>query len=258
MRRVLVGLALTVMLAVPQMAVAQDNTEIQVYGADLVAPGATMVELHSNFTFRGRADTVDGVLPTRHAFHETLEITHGFTSIFEVGFYLFTNERAGDGAAVTGVHVRPRFRIPASWHLPVGLSLSNEIGYARRKFSPDTWTWEIRPIIDQTIGPVYWSFNPVLEVALHGESAGQAPGFSPNAKVAVQVVPWMQMGVEYYGALGPVSGFDPLQAQEQQIFPALDFNFSPNLEINAGVGFGLTNATDKLLAKLILGYRFGA
>jgi Putative MetA-pathway of phenol degradation len=257
MRVAIVGIALSVAAALPKVAAAQENTEIQVYGADLVATGYTMVELHSNFTFDGRADTVDGVLPTDHAFHETLEITHGFASIFEVGFYLFTNERAGDGASVTGVHVRPRFRIPASWHLPVGLSLSQEIGYARRKFSPDTWTWEIRPIIDQTIGPVYWSFNPVLEVALHGESSGQAPDFSPNVKVALAVVPWMQLGVEYYGSLGPVTGFDTLQGQEHQLFPAVDFNFSPNVEINAGVGLGLTNATDKLLAKLILGYRFG-
>ena len=32
---------------------AQGNYEIQVYGADTVPPGRTMVELHSNFTFEG-------------------------------------------------------------------------------------------------------------------------------------------------------------------------------------------------------------
>ena len=32
---------------------AQDNYEIQVYGAELVESGHTMVELHSNFTFQG-------------------------------------------------------------------------------------------------------------------------------------------------------------------------------------------------------------
>lgn len=32
---------------------AQGSYEIQVYGSDLVAPGNTMFELHSNFTFMG-------------------------------------------------------------------------------------------------------------------------------------------------------------------------------------------------------------
>ena len=38
------------MVLMPACAPAQDNYEIQVYGADTVEPGSTMVELHSNFT----------------------------------------------------------------------------------------------------------------------------------------------------------------------------------------------------------------
>ena len=61
---------------------AQDNTKIQVYGSDLVAPGDTMVEIHGNFTVKGTKTVIDSVLPTNHAQHETLEITHGFTNWF--------------------------------------------------------------------------------------------------------------------------------------------------------------------------------
>ena len=57
-------------------AAAQDNYEIQVYGYDTVAPGHTMLELHSNFTVDGSETVVGGVLPTNHATHETLETTH--------------------------------------------------------------------------------------------------------------------------------------------------------------------------------------
>jgi hypothetical protein len=59
---------------------AQNNYEIQVYGSDLVEPGHTMVELHSNFTIQGFKTMMDGVYPDNHAEHETVEITHGFTS----------------------------------------------------------------------------------------------------------------------------------------------------------------------------------
>src|SRR5579864_4328978 len=69
-------------------AQAQDNYEIQVYSYDTVPPGNTMVELHSNFTVEGSKTKIDGVLPTNHAEHETVEITQGFNDWFETGFYI--------------------------------------------------------------------------------------------------------------------------------------------------------------------------
>src|SRR5437016_1090399 len=73
----------------PFVLKAQDNYEIQVYGSQTVAKGNTMVELHSNYTFDGQKKTEAGVKPTNHVFHETIEITHGWNSWFETGFYFF-------------------------------------------------------------------------------------------------------------------------------------------------------------------------
>jgi hypothetical protein len=53
-------------------AVGQDNYEIRVYGSETVPVGRTMVELHSNYTVEGEDKTVNGVLQSEHAFHETL------------------------------------------------------------------------------------------------------------------------------------------------------------------------------------------
>ena len=75
-------------LALLVPARAQDNYEIQVYSYDLVEPHHTMVELHSNFTIDGTKTTSDGLYPTNHALHETIEITHGFNKWFEIGFAL--------------------------------------------------------------------------------------------------------------------------------------------------------------------------
>ena len=111
---------------------AQDNYEIQVYAYDTVPPGHTMVELHSNFTVEGSKTVNDGVLPSNHAMHETLEITQGITDWFETGFYVFTSIQPDGGWQWVGDHIRPRVRVPESWHWPVGVSLSNEIGYQRR------------------------------------------------------------------------------------------------------------------------------
>ena len=241
---------------VPITLLAQDNYEIQVYGADTVAPGHTMVELHSNYTVEGSKDVVDGMLPTEHQWHETVEITQGVTPWFETGFYIFTAIRPDGGWEWVGDHIRPRVRVPEDWHWPVGVSLSLEAGYQRRAYSPDTWTLEIRPIIDKQIGPWYLSFNPTLDRSFHGPSVSEGVVFSPNFKVSYDVNKLIAAGLEYYGSMGPITGFDPLSEQQQQIVPAIDLNFSPNWEFNFGVGVGATRGTDHLLVKMILGYRF--
>jgi hypothetical protein len=76
---------------------AQDNYEIQVYGSDIVPVAHTMVELHSNFTEEGSKTIIDGVLPSNHAEHETVEITQGITPWFETGFYIFTSIQSDGG-----------------------------------------------------------------------------------------------------------------------------------------------------------------
>ena len=63
--------AIVFCLTVADLAKAQDNYEIQVYGADTVDPGYTMAELHNNFTFEGSKTSQDGMFPTNHQWHET-------------------------------------------------------------------------------------------------------------------------------------------------------------------------------------------
>lgn len=235
---------------------AQGNYEVQVYGSDLVAPKVTMVELHSNFTASGTKGVVDGVLPTQHAEHETVEITHGFNEWFETGFYIFTSIQSDGSWYYVGSHIRPRFSVPEKYHLPVGISISNEIGWQRPIFSLDTWTWEIRPIVDKKIDKWYLAFNPTFDKSFHGPSQKNGYEFSPNIKFSYDLTKKVAFGVEYYGSYGPVTGFDPLRDQQQQILPAIDVDFGPNWEFNFGVGVGVTQATDHLLIKAILGYRF--
>ena len=235
---------------------AQDNYEIQVYGADLVEPRSTMIEFHTNFTADGSKTVENGVLPTNHAVHETIEITHGWNDWFETGFYIFTSARPGQGWDWVGDHIRPRFRVPEKWHWPVGLSLSNEFGYQRPQFSEDTWTWEMRPIIDKKLQRWYLAFNPTFDKALHGLNAGKGWQFSPNAKVSYDFTKVVSGGMEYYGSIGPVTNPDPLSQQQQQFFPTVDLNVSPQWEINFGVGWGVTRSTDHLIVKGIIGRRF--
>ena len=254
-----VGLGLGVLCA---RGAAQDNYEIQVYGSETVAPKNTMVELHSNYTINGSKAlpgsryAEDGTFPTTHAEHETVEITQGLTKWSELGFYIFTSVSRETGYQWVGDHLRPRVRVPEIWHWPVGASMSLEFGYQRARFSPDTWTLEIRPIVDKQVGRWYFALNPTMDKSFHGPGQVQGLTFSPNVKVSYDFTKKITGGLEYYAAYGELGSFDSLHDQQQQFFPAIDLNVSPKWEINFGVGIGPTSATDRWIVKGIIGRRF--
>ncbi len=235
---------------------AQDNYEIQVYGSETVEPGRTMLELHSNYTLDGSKSIIDGQLPTNHVFHETIEITHGWTPWFETGFYFFNTIGNDERTAYVGSHIRPRFAAPADWHWPVGVSISTEFGFQKSAYSANTATLEIRPIVDKKWGKWYVSFNPTLDQSFAGPDQNRGLIFSPNLKESYDVTKVVALGFEYYGSTGPFFHYDPIQQQQHQLFIATDLNFNPDWEFNGGFGLGLTNATDRAILKIIIGRRF--
>jgi len=250
---------LSVLLSIAALSMAQDNYEIQVYGSDTVKKGSTMVELHSNVNLNGPTAPSNGVLPTRHAWHETLEITHGWTDTFETGFYVFTSYRGDQGWDYVGSHVRPRWRAPESWKWPVGASLSLEYGFQRRQFSEDSSNLEIRPIIDKQVGRLYLALNPALEKSINGDGASHGWAFSPNVKVSYDFTKMITLGLEYYGSVGPVNDWQSSANQTHQLFPSLDLNLSEDWEFNFGVGFGLNTSSQNsqgTILKMIVGRRF--
>jgi hypothetical protein len=83
-----------------------------------------------------------------------------------------------------------------------------------------------------------------------------ASNFSPAAKISYNATPTVAIGLEYYGSLGRVTHFDRPRDQQHQLFPVIDLDLGPRWEFNAGIGFGLTPSTDRLIVKMILGYRF--
>jgi len=240
----------------PVWASGQENYEIQVYGSQTVAKGNTMVELHSNFTFAGTTATENGVLPTHHVFHETIEITHGWNSWFETGVYFFNTIGSDHRTSYVGSHIRPRVMVPSAWKWPVGVSLSLEAGYQKREYDEDDWSLEIRPIIDKQLGKIYLSFNPTFDKSFHGLNKNLGYIFSPNVKCSYDITKVIAAGFEYYGSLGPLNNIEPRQNQQHQLFAAVDLDWSPDWELNFGYGWGFTSSTDNAIFKVILGYRF--
>lgn len=236
---------------------AQENYEIQVYGSETIPRGITMFELHSNYTIQGFKDTLNGVLPTHHALHETIEITHGFNPWFEIGFYQFLARNPGNTPAYVGNHIRPRIRVPEKYKYKVGLSLSAEVGYQVGQYAPDLWTLELRPILDKTAGRWYFSLNPVVDYAFQGPDHIKGLFFSPNIKFSFSFTRVVKAGLEYYNSTGPFSHSDELNQQPHQLALAFDFDFSENWELNIGYVKGLTVSVEQDIFKIIIGRRIG-
>ena len=222
------------------------------YGGSEGSDGGVALELHGVGTDAGdRWCAADEPPGARDA-----GVDGGDNDWAEVGFYVFSAAQSGYGWQWVGDHIRPRVRAPDKWHLPVGLSLSTEVGYQRPQYSPDTWTWEIRPIVDKTVGRWYFAFNPALERTLHGPDVNQGLGFSPGAKVSYDFTKKISGGFEYYADYGRWGSFDDLRNQQQQLFVVSDLNVSPVWKINFGIGIGPTASTDHLIVKGIIGRRF--
>ena len=240
-------------------AAAQANYEIQIYPSETAAKGTTLFELHSNFTGMGERLRIGSAVPTDHAVHETLEITHGFSDIFELGFYAFTSVSAGQGWQFVGSHLRPRIRVPASWKWPVGVSLSTEFGPTDKKYDPSEFGVEFRPIVDQTVGKFYWALNPTIGWSMKGPDAGKGihgMEFEPSVKLGWQFSKQVQAGVEYYGTTGSVTQSAPSSEQYHMLYPSIDLFLDPDWEFNAGVGFLVSGSGDHNIVKVILGRRF--
>ena len=233
---------------------AQENYEIQVYGSPTMPKGNTIFELHSNFTFVGEKNMIEGVNPSYHSLHETVEITHGITENFEIGFYLFTNYTNSYGYKIIGTHIRPRISVPGKWNWPVGASLSAEFGYQRRQYATDTWNMEIRPIVDKQWGNFYLAFNPTFGISLKSDTNIHTPGFEPNLKVSYTINK-LALGLEYYGDTGLINDIPKLSQQSHALFIVADLYLDPRWEVNFGPGFGLTNNTDGFVFKLLIGRR---
>jgi hypothetical protein len=291
---------------------AQGTYEIEVYSTEITPVKSLLIELHSNYTFRGSDVTVfagghapvidpdqwlrgpsnvhEGVgrcsptgvpylqrtadtrasfvlrnfsgvacattLPSNaYAEHESVELVTGLTSWSEVGAYLFTSEQMSPLISAVGGSLRYKVRAPGAWKWPVNVAFSTEIEYDDPRYSTDQWTWELRPVIEKAIGRWYLSVNPTVERTLVGAGVPIGMQFSPSAKAEFDVTDRISAGIEYYSAYGKIGAFAPPASRLQQAFGVIDLHVSPLWEVNAGLGAGMTPATNHLVAKVILGRR---
>ncbi len=243
-------------LSAPGTVAAQDPFEIQVYEYETVPKGRWDLETHFNYIFRGTTAPEGTVAPTQHQTHLTFELTRGITANFEMAGYLVLAYRPGAGADVVGYRFRPRVAVPRTWHWPVDVSLAAEVGFPKKQFEAASSTLEIRPIIEKRFGPWQVDLNPVLGRAISGPGSDDGWDFEPGVRIGVTTSPKLDLSLEYYGAVGPVDGWLPRAEQVHQFFLGWDYQVGQNIIWNVGIGRGMTDAGNKSVFKMRLGWLF--
>jgi hypothetical protein len=111
---------------------------------------------------------------------------------------------------------------------------------------------EIRPIIGVRNSDYEFIVNPILDIGFgkYGEQH-----FAPAARLARKLDQDLFVGLEYYSDFGQIGRFGKFAEQEHTLFAVTDFKLGV-IDVNFGVGYGLTPASDRWVIKTILGYAF--
>jgi hypothetical protein len=238
-----------VLLGVPALAVAQTD-EIQVYNGELAEVGTVNLTWHNNFTPEGlKTPAFPGAVVADKSFNGVTEWALGVTKWFEAGLYLPLYSRdQHSGWGIDGFKLRALFAVPKAADRTFFYGANFEFSFNARRWDSTRFTSEIRPIIGWHLKPIDIIVNPIVDTAYDGIKNLE---FVPAARIAYNFTSGWAVAAEEYDDFGPVHEFLPSNLQVHQLYGVVDRTWK-TWDIEAGVGVGLTSASDKLTFKLIL------
>lgn len=249
-------IALAAFIVAPRAARAFDPFEIQVYDGTLDAVGERGLELHLNHVAKGRTTTDDGTIPSNHLTHATLEPSIGVTRSLELGGYLQTALRPGGTYDYAGAKLRAKLVTPEGWHPHLRFGVNFEVSALPTSYEADVYGGELRPIAAFEDDAWIVAANPIVSFGLRGQSRRDGPAFEPAIAIYKKVLDLYSFGVEYYASFGPIKSFKSSRDQLHYLFMTWNLYALEKWELNVGVGGGLTQASDGMILKTILGRTF--
>jgi hypothetical protein len=173
----------------------------------------------------------------------------GVTNWFEAGLYmpLYSIDK-NQGAMLDGFKLRTLFAVPDADNRRFVYGANFEFSWNTKHWDTKRITSEIRPIIGWHLERMDVIVNPIVDTSYDGV---KNLVFAPSARVAFAVKPKWQFAVEEYSDYGAFRHFDLGGDNAHQIFAVVDHS-ARFMDIEAGIGVGLTDSSDKLQLKLIL------
>ena len=205
---------------------------------------------HNNYTPRGiKTPAFPGALTSDQSLNGVTEWALGVTDWFEAGLYLpLYSIDKNRGGTLNGWKLRTLFAVPDAAHRMFFYGVNFEFSFNSKHWDSSRFTSEIRPIVGWHLGQWDLFINPILDTSYDGV---KNLDFAPSLRLAYNISENWAVAAEHYADFGPVRKFLPGSEQSHQLFAVMDYSGEP-FDVEAGVGFGLTNASDHLTLKLIL------
>lgn len=254
-RRITVAL-LTVGALLTSSGVAAAPEEIQVYLDDLVGTGNFGTDVHNNYEFSGSStpDYIGAEAPD-HVYRLTPEFYYGLSNTLELGLYMLTTRQPGRDPTFDGSKVRIKFIAPHDVNAGAFWGANLEIGDTSLRVSPQPWGTELKGIYGYRWSRWLFAVNTNLDWT--GDSAFAGPvSLDVDSKLAYMTDGGYQLGFESYNELGALSNPGHLSQDSEMLYAVIDTDLGKSMDLNAGIGRGLTTASDRWVLKFILGFHF--
>lgn len=235
-------------------ASAAEQDEIQVYADEINKPGEFTLELHINGTPRGIAvQSYRNEYLTNGGLRMSPEFAYGLTHDIELGAYVPEGviDKSGN-AFYAGSKIRVKYLPfqPDEEKGGVFAGLNVELSSVDRSIQQSRAQTELR-FISGYKGPDWIiAFDPIFDWSMSHLGGGDTPDFNYGIKATHVLAKGIDIGAEYYSDLGPLNHTYSWNRQDNRIYAVADIDMKP-LVLNFGVGYGLTEASDRWTIKAI-------
>ncbi len=245
----LVWLALLGLFVFAAPAKAQTD-EIQVYDGEIAPVGILNLMWHNNYTPNGQKQPAfEGGLVPNHTYNSVTEWAYGVTPWFEQGLYFpLYSVSSNQGLVYNGWKLRELFAEPNAADQVFVYAVNFEFSFNEKQWEDTRYSAEIRPIIGWHLGDWDIFLNPIIDNSYQGF---KNLTFAPEERVAYNFSKTWAAAAELYSEFGPIHHFLPSRDQSHQLFAVVDYAGEP-VNIEAGIGFGLTPGSDGLVLKLMI------
>jgi hypothetical protein len=243
---------LTFVLAVAPLAARAQTDEIQVYDGSILDPGKANVMLHSNFTPIGSrtAEFPGGIIPD-NSVNGAVEWALGVKPWFEQGLYLpvYTAYSKNRGGSIDGFKLRELFVRPHAEEHTFFYGVNFEFSVNYSYWESRRITSEVRPIVGVHLQKVDLIYNPIVDTDYRGGLKGLE--FVPAGRIAYNLNKDWAVAAEEYADFGPLRGFYNTHDQFHEVWAVVNHH-TRFVDIETGVGFGVTPGADKMTFKLMV------
>lgn len=244
----------SLLLVAAGTANAAQLDEIAVYDDSINKPGEFTTEVHVNGTPKGvTTRSFPGEYLTDRGVRVSPEFAYGLTKTIEIGAYFpeLAIDRNGN-VLVAGEKVRLKYLPLQPDEKTGGYFAGANVEFARldRHIAQSRTQAELRLISGYRSPEWLFAFDPIFDWNLSDGPASGTPDFNYGFKAARKIKEGLQLGAEYYSDIGPLNHPNSWNKQDNRVYAVADIDMKPFV-FNFGVGYGLTDASDRWTIKAI-------